>query len=141
MKANDVTDTLEMALAATGLDRADVRHRPRLLSDNVSSYVAGDLADWMLEHDMKHIRGAPYHPMTQGKIASQRLRANACRPAETLASDAQEPHPAGALFICPAIWKLRSMRSSATTITIGTTKASATSRPLTSTSGAARPSY
>jgi len=68
MKAGDVTDTLEMALAASGLDQADVQHRPRLLSDNGSSYVAGDLADWMSEHDMKHIRGAPYHPMTQGKI-------------------------------------------------------------------------
>ena len=68
MKAGDVTDTLEMALAAAGLDRGDDRHRPRLLSDNGSSYVAGDLADWMAEHDMKHIRGAPYHPMTQGKI-------------------------------------------------------------------------
>ena len=68
MKAGDVTDTLEMALAASGLDRADVRYRPRLLSDNGSSYVAGDLANWMSEHDMKHIRGAPYHPMTQGKI-------------------------------------------------------------------------
>jgi putative transposase len=59
MKAGDVTDTLDMALAASGLDRKDVRHRPRLLSDNGSSYVAGDLADWMSEHDMKHIRGAP----------------------------------------------------------------------------------
>lgn len=68
MKAGDVTDTLEMALAASGLGQADVRHRPRLLSDNGSSYVAGDLADWMSERDMKHIRGAPYHPMTQGKI-------------------------------------------------------------------------
>ncbi len=68
MKAGDVTDTLEMALAATELNRADVRHRPRLLSDNGSSYVASDLADWMSEHGMKHIRGAPYHPMTQGKI-------------------------------------------------------------------------
>ena len=68
MKAGDVTDTLEMALTASGLDQADVQHRPRLLSDNGSSYVAGDLADWMSEHDMKHIRGAPYHPMTQGKI-------------------------------------------------------------------------
>jgi transposase InsO family protein len=68
MKVGDVTDTLEMALAASGLDQIDVRHRPRLLSDNGSSYVAGDLADWMSEHDMRHVRGAPYHPMTQGKI-------------------------------------------------------------------------
>lgn len=68
MRAEDVTDTLDMALAASGLDQANVRGRPRLLSDNGSSYVAGDLAKWMKEHDMKHVRGAPYHPMTQGKI-------------------------------------------------------------------------
>ena len=68
MKAGDVTDTLEMALTASGLDQANVRCRPRLLSDNGSSYVAGDLVKWMKDHDMKHVRGAPYHPMTQGKI-------------------------------------------------------------------------
>ena len=68
MKAEDVTDTLELALAASGLDQANVSCRPRLLSDNGSSYVAGDLVKWMKEHDMKHVRGAPYHPMTQGKI-------------------------------------------------------------------------
>jgi putative transposase len=68
MKADDVTDTLEMALAAAGLDRVDGAHRPRLLSDNGSSYVAGDLADWLDEQGMDHVRGAPYHPMTQGKI-------------------------------------------------------------------------
>ena len=45
MKAGDVTYTLEMALAAAGLDRTDVVHRPRLLSDNGSSYLAGDLAN------------------------------------------------------------------------------------------------
>jgi putative transposase len=46
MVASDVEETLEMALKKTGLQKARVRHRPRLLSDN----------------------GAPYHPMTQGKI-------------------------------------------------------------------------
>jgi putative transposase len=68
MKAGDVTDTLDMALAASGLDQANVAKRPRLLSDNGSSYVAGDLVKWMTRHDMTHVRGAPYHPMTQGKI-------------------------------------------------------------------------
>ncbi len=68
MKADDVTATLEMALNASGLDRAKVLHRPRLLSDNGSSYVSDDLAKWMERHDMAHVRGAPYHPMTQGKI-------------------------------------------------------------------------
>jgi transposase InsO family protein len=68
MKAEDVTATLELALDASGLDKASVLHRPRLLSDNGSSYIADDLAKWMKRHDMAHVRGAPYHPMTQGKI-------------------------------------------------------------------------
>jgi transposase InsO family protein len=68
MKADDVTATLEIALNASGLDKARVLHRPRLLSDNGSSYISGDLAKWLKGHDMHHVRGAPYHPMTQGKI-------------------------------------------------------------------------
>jgi putative transposase len=68
MKADDVTATLELALDASGLDKAAVLYRPRLLSDNGSSYVSDDLAKWMERHDMAHVRGAPYHPMTQGKI-------------------------------------------------------------------------
>src|SRR6478752_8600434 len=34
MKAEDVTNTLKLALKASGLDQATVMHRPRLLSDN-----------------------------------------------------------------------------------------------------------
>ena len=68
MKAEDVTATLDLALAASGLDQAKVVHRPRLLSDNGSSYVSADLAKWLNCQDMDHVRGAPYHPMTQGKI-------------------------------------------------------------------------
>src|SRR5271169_5099242 len=60
--------TLEVALQASGMDQATVMHRPRLLSDNGSSYVSGDLAKWLNRQDMRHTRGAPYHPMTQGKI-------------------------------------------------------------------------
>jgi len=68
MKAEDVTDTLELALQASGCDQAKVVHRPRLLSDNGSSYISGDLARWLNDKGMKHVRGAPYHPQTQGKI-------------------------------------------------------------------------
>ena len=68
MKAGDVTDTLELALTASGCDQVHVRHKPRLLSDNGSSYISGDLAEWLGKQDMKHVRGAPYHPQTQGKI-------------------------------------------------------------------------
>ena len=35
MKVGDVTETLDLALQAAGLDHANVVHRPRLLSDNV----------------------------------------------------------------------------------------------------------
>jgi len=68
MEAEDVTATLEMALEASGCGQAHVRHKPRLLSDNGSSYIAGDLADWLDDRNMIHVRGAPYHPQTQGKI-------------------------------------------------------------------------
>jgi len=68
MKATDVTETLELALSAAGLDKAGVTHRPRLLSDNGSSYIAGDLAVWLKNEGITHVRGAPNHPMTQGKI-------------------------------------------------------------------------
>ena len=68
MRAEDVTDTLDLALQASGCDQVHVVHKPRLLSDNGSSYVSGDLAEWLEDKGMKHSRGAPYHPQTQGKI-------------------------------------------------------------------------
>ena len=68
MKAKDVTETLEMALQASGCDHARVAHKPRLLSDNGSSYISGNLADWLDDKGMEHVRGAPNHPQTQGKI-------------------------------------------------------------------------
>ena len=68
MRASDVTETIELALAATGCDQAVVQHKPRLLSDNGSCYISGELAEWMQKQEMEHIRGAPFHPQTQGKI-------------------------------------------------------------------------
>ena len=68
MKAQDVTDTLDLALQASGCDQVHVAHKPRLLSDNGSSYVSGELAKWLDDKGMDHVRGAPYHPQTQGKI-------------------------------------------------------------------------
>ena len=68
MRASDVTETIELALAASGCDQAIVQHKPRLLSDNGSCYISADLAEWMEEKKMEHVRGAPFHPQTQGKI-------------------------------------------------------------------------
>jgi len=68
MRAEDVTETLDLALVAAGLKQVTVAHRPRLLSDNGASYISSDLAEWLDAKGMKHVRGAPYHPQTQGKI-------------------------------------------------------------------------
>lgn len=65
MTAEDVTNTLEDALENAGLSK---RRRPKLLSDNGPCYISSDLNDWITINNMKHIRGKPYHPMTQGKI-------------------------------------------------------------------------
>ena len=68
MAASDVSDTLDDALDFTGLDQVQVKHKPRLLSDNGPSYIASDLADYLDDKGMDHTRGRPYHPQTQGKI-------------------------------------------------------------------------
>jgi len=68
MKAQDVTDTLDLALSASGCDQAKVAIRPRLLSDNGASYISADLATYLDAKGMAHTRGAPHHPQTQGKI-------------------------------------------------------------------------
>ena len=38
------------------------------MSDNGSSYISGDLAEWLDDQSMEPVRGAPDHPQTQGKI-------------------------------------------------------------------------
>ena len=71
MRAEDVTDTLDLALAASGCDSATVLHKPRLLSDNGPSYIAGELAEYIEANKMSHVRAAPMHPQTQGRIERQ----------------------------------------------------------------------
>ena len=41
---------------------------PRLLSDNGSCYISNNLAMYLDSVGMDHVRGAPNHPQTQGKI-------------------------------------------------------------------------
>ena len=38
------------------------------LCTTMKSYISGELADWLEDQKMEHVRGAPYHPQTQGKI-------------------------------------------------------------------------
>ena len=85
MKAEDVTDTLELALQASGCDQAHVRHKPRLLSDNGSSYISGDLAEWL---DEQEDHPYPWCPLPSADPGQDRA----------VASDPEEPHPAGKLL-------------------------------------------
>ena len=57
MNADDVSATLDIALAASGCDSVTVLHKPRLLSDNGPCYIAGDLAEYLEENGMDHVRG------------------------------------------------------------------------------------
>ena len=68
MNAQDAEDTLKIALAKAEINKVKVYHKPRLLSDNGPAYHSADLAQFLKERRIDHIHGAPYHPMTQGKI-------------------------------------------------------------------------
>ena len=67
MKAEDVQRNVEQAMAKAGLTK---RHQPKLklLSDNGSCYVAGELKEYLNKHKIIPVHGKPHHPQTQGKI-------------------------------------------------------------------------
>ena len=68
MTASDVKATLDESVSNTGVNHIQVKYRPRLLSDNGPCYLSGELKIYLAKQGMVHIRGAPYHPMTQEKI-------------------------------------------------------------------------
>ncbi|SCW60348.1 Integrase core domain-containing protein [Rhizobium mongolense subsp. loessense] len=68
MKVEDVTETLNLTLTASGCDSMHVEHKPRLLSDNGPCYIASDLGEWLEKRSIAQVHGAPGHPQTQGKI-------------------------------------------------------------------------
>ena len=68
MASADVQDTLDIALAETGVTHVKVKHRPRLLSDNGPAFISDALAAYLKPYQIHHIHSRPYHPQTQGKI-------------------------------------------------------------------------
>lgn len=68
MKASEVTSLLDRAIEKIGVMDVKIKHMPKLLSDNGACYVSEELQEYLLDNKIKHIRSAPYHPMTQGKI-------------------------------------------------------------------------
>ena len=65
MTSKDAQRSIENALQHTGLKN---NNAPRLLSDNGSCYISNNLADYLDGVGVHHVRGAPNHPQTQGKI-------------------------------------------------------------------------
>jgi len=68
MSASDIQETLDLAIAKTGLEKASVHLKPRLLSDNGPCYLSKQLGEYLNQRLMRYTRSATYHPMTQGKI-------------------------------------------------------------------------
>jgi transposase InsO family protein/transposase-like protein len=65
MKSTDVQQTIEEALLAQDIP---YEARPKLLSDNGSCYISNEFEIYTKARNIKHIRGRPLHPQTQGKI-------------------------------------------------------------------------
>ncbi len=65
METDDAKRSIEEAIMETGVNKDDM---PRLLTDNGSSYISYEFDNYLMEINMGHVRGAPYHPQTQGKI-------------------------------------------------------------------------
>ena len=66
MKADDVTKTLK--LASIRMRRPNVVVKPRLISDNGSSYITGDLAECLENQGMDHVPGRTIPPANPGEI-------------------------------------------------------------------------
>ena len=62
MTARDVSETLELAMTASGCRDVPLRQRPRLLSDNGPGFISDAFAQWLAQHGIQHVRGAPAHP-------------------------------------------------------------------------------
>src|SRR5947208_8837189 len=95
MKVGDVTQTLDLALQASGVDRAKVVHRPRLLSDNGPSYISAELAEWLDERNMGHVRGAPCHPQPRARssVGIKRSKTASRDRPEVLGRSSRESRP------------------------------------------------
>lgn len=59
MSADDVTATLDLARAATGVDPVRVEHRPSLLSHNGPCYIGGALKTLLKDAGMQRYAWSP----------------------------------------------------------------------------------
>jgi transposase InsO family protein len=68
MAAGSLIEVVQQAVDATGMTDVPVVDRTRLLSDNGSGYISRAFNDYLHLVGIHHIRSAPFHPLTNGKI-------------------------------------------------------------------------
>src|SRR6202048_3366293 len=73
MRAEDVTETLELALAASSHETARVVHRPRLLSDNGSSYATRGTVARVPAREIERLVAEALESTTDGRASNKQL--------------------------------------------------------------------
>jgi transposase InsO family protein len=68
MTADSFSEVVELACDAVGIDKLDIEHRPKLVSDRGPALISGDFETYLEERGIGHILASPYHPQTNGKI-------------------------------------------------------------------------
>lgn len=68
MTSASISEVVEQAVEFTGMKNVPVEDRTRLVSDNGSSYLSQAFEDYLRMLEIRHIRCAPHHPQTNGKI-------------------------------------------------------------------------
>jgi transposase InsO family protein len=68
MTADSLIEVVQLAVDVTGMTEVPLEDRTRLLSDNGSGYVSRAFRDYLNLVGIRHIRAAPYHPQTNGKL-------------------------------------------------------------------------
>ena len=68
MTSDSLIQVVQLAIDATGMTEVPLEDRARLLSDNGSGYVSRAFRDYLDLVGTRHIRAAPYHPQTNGKL-------------------------------------------------------------------------
>ena len=68
MTADSLIQVVQVAVDITGMTEVPLEDRTRLLSDNGSGYVSRAFRDYLSLVGIRHVRAAPYHPQTNGKL-------------------------------------------------------------------------
>jgi transposase InsO family protein len=68
MTSDSLIQVVQLAVDSTGMTEVPLEDRTKLLSDNGSGYVSRAFSDYLSLVGIRHIRAAPYHPQTNGKL-------------------------------------------------------------------------